>query len=356
MSRFPLVDVAGDARALGAGHGEAAREQIRGFLEYLAEGSEAPRSRMLAAAARFDPLFRRYAPELIPELEGLAAGAGIRWEEALLLQLRGEVIPLLADGCTSFGVVGRWTRAGEPLLGQTSDVDPEMRRFFLVLRLRPRQGPAVLMWTLAGQLGYHGVSSLGTAHFANNLGSGPVCHVGPGGAPRGLSHYPVKRLLFGCRSRREVEALWERIPVVSSGNYMACAGGELFDLEVTPHARAAAGNSTGGILVHANHFLAPELRSPATDAAALPDSHARQARLEELLAGDAGRLDVAHLRSALSDHRPDGRGICRHETAPPPGHPGPIQTAAALICEPEQGRLHVSYGHPCEEEWTTYQL
>jgi hypothetical protein len=46
------------------------------------------------------------------------------------------------------------------LVGQNQDVGAEMDRFGLVVRLAPADGrPACVMFTWAGQLGYHGINS-----------------------------------------------------------------------------------------------------------------------------------------------------------------------------------------------------
>ena len=111
---------------------------------------------------------------LLEEVRGLAEGAGLRLEEALLPQIRGEIARLPAEGgCTTFAVAGRHTEDGGRLIGQTSDMHPEVWPYFLVLHLIPDEGPRLLMWTFAGQLGYHGVSEYGVAHFANSLSGGP---------------------------------------------------------------------------------------------------------------------------------------------------------------------------------------
>ena len=43
-----------------------------------------------------------------------------------------------------------------------------------VLHLQPRNKPEVLIWTFGGMIGYHGMNSVGIAHFANALGGGPA--------------------------------------------------------------------------------------------------------------------------------------------------------------------------------------
>lgn len=346
---FPYIEVAGPPYELGYQHGELAREQVQAFVAHLVLAAGAPRERVLAATREFLPLFQRHCPALLDEVQGLADGARLSFEEALLLQIRGELGGVLAaEGCTTFAVAGQHTATGGILIGQTSDMEPDLEQYFLVARYEPRGGPRFLTWTFAGQLGYHGLNEHGVAHFANNLSGGPP----PDSRPGGLPHYPVKRRLYECRTREEILAVWRALPVCSSGNYMLASGDPaIFDLEATP-AGSAVLEATDGYLAHANHFLTPEFRTAATDAHSLPDSFVRQERMTTLLRAQLGALGVDTLKKVLADHHHHPQSICRHEAA----GVGRMSTVAGLIAEPGAGRLHVARGRPCQGDWTTYRL
>lgn len=354
---FPYLEAAGTPYRMGHQHGKQAAAQIHAFAEHLVRTANRPRQEVLAAAVRFQPLFERYCPQLIAEIQGVADGAGIPFAEALLLQIRGEVSPLLAEeACTTFAVAGPNSTTGGVLIGQTSDMEPDLEPYFVVLHLAPDDGPRTLMWTFAGQLGYHGLNEYGVAHFANSVWGGPEpdsrTAEGMVSPPYGLPHYPIKRRLYACRTRGEIEAMWAALPVVSSGNYMVATGDpEIFDLEATP-AGFAVLEPTGGILAHANHFLSPRFRTPHTDAASLPDSFLRQERMVALLQAQDGSLSVETLKSIVSDHEGYPCGICRHEET----DNRRMVTVAGLIAEPQAGRLHVARGNPCRGDWTTYTL
>lgn len=122
---FPYVEVSGTPYAMGLQHGRQAGDRIAGFVEHLVTAAGRPRAEVLAAARRFLPAFERGCPKQVEEVRGVAAGAGLVFEEALLVQVRGEVLPhLRAEGCTSFAVAGRHPVSGAPLIGQTSDMEP----------------------------------------------------------------------------------------------------------------------------------------------------------------------------------------------------------------------------------------
>ena len=349
---FPYLEVAGTRYELGLQHGTLAREQVRHFVEYLVRSTGRPRAKVLRATHPFLPLIEQHCPGLLEEVRGLADGAGLSFEEALLPQIRGELARTLGaatpdEGCTSFAVSGEHTECGGTLIGQTSDMAPELEQYFLVIRLAPEVGPALLMWTFAGQLGYHGVSEWGVAQFANNLAGGPA----PEGVPGGLPHYPIKRRLYECRTREEVLAMWRSLPVCSSGNYMLAVGNAIFDVEATPTGIGVL-EAQEGLLGHANHFQSAAYRTAETDRLALPDSFHRQQRIDTLLREHRDGLTVHGMKNVLSDHTGTPTAICRHEE---PGGDR-MSTVAALIAEPAAGRLHVSRGQPCRGDWTSYAL
>jgi isopenicillin-N N-acyltransferase-like protein len=349
---YPLLEARGPHRELGRQHGEQARTQIRGFLQHLHRSLGLSGDQLCSRALAFLPLFERYCPPLVAEVRGLAEGAGVSFPEALAVQVRGELTQAPAEGCTTFVVSARGTAAGEVLIGQNSDVDPELAGFAYVLRLEPEGKPALLLWTFGGMLGYHGLNAAGVAHFANSLGGGPAWKFG-------LPHYPVKRLMLEQQTLGGVLDLLGQVPVCSSGNYVLCDGdGRTANVELTPAGFAVLEDKREGFLAHTNHFLCPPHACPATDAAGVPDSFPRLARMRELLAGEKGRLTIDRLKGFLADHAGYPTSICRHPHGGP-DHPSVSargRTVASLIAEPAQGRLHVARGNPCQAGYATYQL
>jgi len=349
---YPQFAARGTHRELGRQHGEQARAQVRGFLDYLAHLLRLSREQLHSRALRFLPLFEQHCPHLVDEVRGLGEGSGVPLAEALAVQVRGELGPVQDEGCTTFVISPRGTTAGQVLIGQNSDVEPELEEFAYVLRLEPEGKPATLMWTFGGMIGYHGLNAAGVAHFANSLGGGPAWKMG-------LPHYPVKRLMLEQRTIDDVLNLLRRAPVCSSGNYVLCDGtGRIADVELTPEGFALLEDEGEGFIGHSNHFVCGPYSCPATDQASVPDSFPRFTRMRELLAERFGRLTVEDLKRSLADHEGHPTSICRHPHSGP-DHPSVSargRTTASLIAEPTSGQLHVSRGNPCQSGYTTYRL
>src|SRR4051794_29357872 len=98
VSGTPRVRATGEPFALGRRHGEARAASLHAFLD----DSLARVNRILPEPVSMDglrPLLRahereivRTLPDLAAEIDGLAEGAGIEREQALLLQLRREIL------------------------------------------------------------------------------------------------------------------------------------------------------------------------------------------------------------------------------------------------------------------------
>lgn len=352
---YPFVEVSGAPYDMGFQHGQAVPDRIHRFIEMILQAAVSPertRENILRRAMAAVPLMEEHCPRLLEEVRGLAAGARISFEEAVLLQLRGEVVHLPDGGCTTFAISGNGTVAGQMFIGQNSDMGPAQEEVGIVLHLVPARGPRILMWTFGGHLGYHGMNSEGVAHFANALGGGPPWKFG-------LSHYPLKRLMLERRTVAEVLSLLDCYPVASSGNYVLSGGcGRYCNVEVTPEGYRTLGPGEEGFVAHANHFLCSPWACPENNEKSVKDSFHRLDRMRHLIASRIGRIALQDVQGFLSDHEEYPESICRHPDdgqgkAGPP-HRG--KTVCSLIAEPDGGRLHVCKGNPCQGQWRTYKV
>jgi isopenicillin-N N-acyltransferase-like protein len=351
VSCYPIFEAIGSPRELGRAHGEAARDLIQGFLDYLKHSLNFSDIELRRRAARFEPLFHEHCPHLLTETHGLAEGANIHRLDALALQVRGELAGLRDEACTAFAVNGSRTSDGGVLIGQNSDNPPEMMHFGYMLRLIPDHGPRILMWTFGGMLGYHGINEHGVAHFANALGGGPEWKFA-------LPHYPLKRLLLEQRNAVGVRNVLRSVPVCSNGNYvMSLGAGQITDVELTSAGPMELPDDSSGIIVHTNHYRCSDYACEENFLHSLPDSFERQTRMESLLRG-TNTITVSDLQRFLSDHAGAPGSICRHQNAED-HHPmlsGHGHTVAALIAEADEGKLHVARGNPCTSSFATYSL
>lgn len=339
---FPIVEVSGSAYDMGYQHGAQAGDLVARYLLWIEKLTGTSRDVLCRNALAFLPLIEKLSPSLVEEIRGLAEGAGISFEEALVCQARAEAArEANEEGCTAFALTGSATANGQPLAGQNQDLAPEYADVGIVLHVRPGDGrPRALMFTFAGQLGYSGMNQHGIAHFANGLYDCPWRF--------GLPHYPLKRVLLEQQGLDACVDILERHPACSAGNMVFCSGrGEIADVEIRSDGIARFRGDHPDALLHANHYLTSEFAPYETHS--LADSCSRLERMRELVQEAWGEITVDTMKAVLADHQGDPAGICRH------GEKG-MHSVSGYIAEPARGLLHVRRGHGCLGTWQAYEV
>jgi isopenicillin-N N-acyltransferase-like protein len=341
MHEFPLISVAGNSYDMGYQHGVQAADLIVKYILWIEKSNRKDRSELGHNALAFLPLIEQLSPALVEEIRGLAAGANIPFEEALLCQTRGATAQAQPEGCTAFSLTGTATATGHPLAGQNQDLPPEFSDLGIVLHLKPNDGrPRAITFTFAGQLGYMGMNQNGIAHFANGLGNAPW--------QMGLPHYPLKRVLLEKRTVAECIELLKEFRLCSPGNMVFCDGqGAIADVEIRPEGIALYEDEHPDRRLHTNHYITPEFAPHETYD--LEDSCPRLERIRQLVQTHWGKITVDTLKTILADHHNDPGAICRH------GGKG-IHSIAGYIAEPEKNLFHVRRGHGCIGTWKAYEV
>lgn len=341
MHAFPFIEVRGTARQMGLQHGAQAAPLIGRYLQWIEKLTGRPRQELGRRARAFLPAIAALSPRYIEEVAGLADGAGVSFDEALLCQVRGEAAQVPAEGCTAFAVTGSATRGGVTLAGQNQDLNPEFADLGIVLHLVPSDGrPRAIVFTFAGQLGYMGMNQHGVAHFANAVGGCPW--------RLGLPHYPLKRVLLEQPGLTECLAILGQHRTCSPANMVLCDGmGAIADVEIRTDGIALYADTRPEQRLHTNHYLTPEFAGFQPDPP--PDSVTRLERLRQLVEASWGALDVAHLQAIMADHVGDPGAICRHGE-------GGSHSICGYLAEPARGLFHVRRGHGCLGTWSTYEV
>jgi len=338
---FPLLEVAGSAYELGYQHGAQAAPLIERYLRLTERLTGKARDLLCRNAMTLLPYMAALSPAFVEEIRGLAAGADISFEEAVLCQARAEAGRAPEGGCTAFAITGSATVDGQTLAGQNQDLETEYADVAILLRVKPNDGrPRALMFTFAGQLGYTGMNEQGVAHFANALYD---CPWRPG-----LPHYPLKRLMLEQPTVAACIDLLHRHRTCSAANVVLCDGqGQIADVEVRPEGIARFADTHPDRLIHANHYLTAQFAPHETHS--LPDSCPRLDRMRVLIQAHWGRLDVAALKTILADHEGEPAAICRHGAVN-------MHSISGYIAEPAARLFHVRRGHGCLGTWTSYTV
>ena len=349
---FPHAKLRGSHRDIGRQHGETFRTLVHTHLDYALDnlkqrGTEPAEA--LSRAQRYRPFVQAHAAFLDEEVQGVAEGAGLDLAQAYLLQLRAEVSHASrndpGDECTTYAIEPSASANGEHFLGQNADLPPFYADLCVVLEIHPPAHPAVMMVTPAGQVSYIGMNAEGFAAGGNYL----TCE----GWTEGFPRYLLTRLALTCQTIDEAADLIDGLPRASSRNLiMVDPRGRALDLETTPDATGRV-QAEGGLLVHANHFIAKtRLGDERATGRDLENSRIRLAAMRQHLEAERGALTVAHLMRAMRDRGGAPNALCRY-----PGEgPGSTSTVAAMIAQPARDTLWASVGPPDQHCFHAYRF
>ncbi|TJX00863.1 MAG: acyl-CoA--6-aminopenicillanic acid acyltransferase, partial [Mesorhizobium sp.] len=160
VAPFPLVEIDGAPRARGMAYGEQARGRIGASVALYAGQLDRfgfRRDDVARFSQIFLPRLRRWAPDLVEEMEGIASGANLDLSSIVLVNARTEILQLARrekgisddepDGCTGAVILPEATRNGRLIHGQNWDWKAECAETSVVLRIRRTDGPDLLTFT-----------------------------------------------------------------------------------------------------------------------------------------------------------------------------------------------------------------
>jgi isopenicillin-N N-acyltransferase-like protein len=342
--RWQVVSIAGGPRERGRAYGEQARDRVHATVSLYESIFAAYTGLMWTEvrdrAGRFVRAVDAFDVQILPELEGIAEGAGLDAEDVLAVNVRTEIMfgldrrPGRATPmeCTALGVGG-----ATPTVAQTWDWKPGARDTVVLLVCAPHDRPGFVSIVEAGLLAKCGMNEAGLGLAFNALQSGR-----DRGEPDVPAHAIIRRVLTSRSFGEAIDAV-ERGPRASSANYLiGHADGQVVDLEVRPGGPGEVYRPP--VLAHTNHFLQPSPR-PYKDLGRIDgeDSLHRQRVAEAALVGGADAITQA-LRS--HDGGP-ALAVCHHEDAtvdPVLDH----ATVGAMVADLGAGMLHVADANPCE--------
>ena len=215
----------------------------------------------------------------------------------------------------------------------------------IVLEARQDDGPDYVTVVEAGLLAKVGMNSAGIALATNAL----VCDADRG--EPGVPYHVLLRSILDAEAVSDAIATLQRGARASSANYLiGHEDGVALDVEAAPgdFARLYVGYPDDDLLLHTNHFRNPGFDQKDVSLVVMPDSPFRLARLEQLVAGAQGPLDLDFWTGALGDHAMFPLGVCCHPDPRATAASDRFATVAAAVLDPGARTLWLASGNPCE--------
>jgi isopenicillin-N N-acyltransferase-like protein len=343
------IELSGSPTQMGTAFGEAFRTEIAQLYALRLDnalrqatqygGRPATEAALLRLARACLEASERFDPSGTAELRGIAHGAGLSAERVLamngLTDLRdglawGALGEAGAEGCTAVIVQRDASADGLARLAQSWDLASDNAPFVVAVERRPAEGPRTWSVTTVGSQSLMALNEHGLALGTTNLRTRDS---GVGVPYLGLIHRALRET-----SAAAAGALIAAAPRAGAHSYLTLdRSGAACVVECTGRL-AHTFVIERGCHVHTNHCQLPAHAALEADTPRR-SSEARLARMRELLAERAGRIDAAWLRDCYADAAGGSLAICRKDF-------DGISTNAASVMTPATGELWACAGVP----------
>jgi isopenicillin-N N-acyltransferase-like protein len=310
-------------------------------------------------AEKYETLIGSLFPEVLEETKGLAEGAGIDYQTALLILLFWEVRDTAENEfheCSSFVAAGDSTADRNSIAAQNSDWPMYMkgRKIGQVFKIDVKKRYKFIGRGLAGNLGRNSVIGFNEKGLSF-VGSG--IHQTHGA---GFGFPPLIMTRIGLEKCSTVDEFVNLVGSIGSWSH----AGENVDVVDRYGAMARISFTTrrtmivqtkDHFIVSTNHYHNHEMRyfGPASKEV-YPSSYSRYHRIIELLTENYGSINKEIAIKIMSDHQygdmpPKGdNSICRHGSD--------RETMTSLISVPKEKEFWICPGNPCLGEYVCFKL
>jgi hypothetical protein len=306
MSNLSLIDIAGAPEDAGRALGRFGAKAVHEHLLRTKAWARVIEWRGSAAGATMATLVRERFPRTWSELQGLAQGLRLPFEDVFLWNCRGDLWAMAPDGCTTVQLPGDELRR----MVHNEDGDPGFAGHCALAACAIAGSPRFVSFVYPGSLPGHtfAVTDAGLAMTVNNL---RALHVAPG-VPRMV----LARAVLDAPAMDAGVSLLREHPR-AGGFHLTLGHRESADLlSVEFSSEACSVRTVTAPALHANHAIHPSMRDlPQVITGSsghrqvrgdrlLDDARARSAAVDPLaILGDTGhpRFPIHRLDPADSD-------------------------------------------------------
>lgn len=363
MASLRVLELSGTPYDMGYRHGQTYAAEIREMAEerfHLCSepiwtgGQRLSREQILALAELCLEEHRLYSPELMQELEGMAAATGLSMSELVILNGFTDFVDVIAnyqqttpvaahpasDNCTAFIVPAKADEGGQGFIGQTWDMHATATPFVILMRGKPADKPAFLLFTIIGCVGMIGLNEAGIAVGINNL-------LGADGQPGVTWPFVIRKALMQTSLDDALKCITSA-KLAGAHNYiLADSSGRGYNVEAMSQ-RHIVEEVQAASYVHTNHCI--HSMNLAVERKRLPESQLnseqRLNRAQVLLQDGKITLDTL---MALTRDQTGEYGIC--QAAAPPFF---VESCGAVIMRPATREFWAVWGPPVNGEYERF--
>jgi isopenicillin-N N-acyltransferase-like protein len=336
--RFPEITISGTPEERGVAHGAALSAEIEATIDYYAAIFKKPSAEILDRAKHFRDVIRDYSPAYCKEIEGIATGAKIKeplWIYAL--NARSEILAF--DPAAKLNECTALCFLSTALLGQNWDWGQPLEDLVVLMQVKISEDHTIQMLTEPGIIGKIGLNSFGIGCCLNILL-----------IDKPLDGVPIHIVLRAVLESRDLEEVKMAIRKAGYGkasnilfgdskgnfNFVEFAGDQSFML-----------HSTGGCLIHTNHYLGQPINPNEGD---FRNSYTRY-RVANKLTSTMKGFTIEDMKTVLSDHSDPEFPIWRAYV--PDEDLQEVGTVASIIMDLKKQKLYIRRGNYVKSEITS---
>ena len=258
--RLPFIEVAGSPYDVGAALGRFGRAALHGHLHHSTAWRELTARRTDPRIGQMAAIVQERFPRYWAEMEGLAAGLELPFDDVFLWNCRGDIWAMAPDGCTTVQLPGP-----PHVVGHNEDGDPDFAGECALARVASEGGSVFTAFIYPGSLPGHtfAATSAGLVQTVNNIR--PLA--GGTGTPRMI----LTRAILDAPNLDAAVAMLKSVTRAGAFHLtLAQAGdGRLLSVEFT--AQALSVDRIPKARIHSNHLI-----------------HADTGRISQIVTGSSG--------------------------------------------------------------------
>jgi predicted choloylglycine hydrolase len=359
------VQLSGSAYNRGVQHGKALRSEIAEIVRRwkfdLQHSKKRDPDSLISEFLHdsdFLPAIKKWTPDLLDEVKGIADGSEHPFEDMLAFQLPDELWVYFdkpeAHHCSGMGVSKAATHPA--YVAQNMDVEVWRDGSQTIIHILQSPGaPEQLIFTAAGLIALNGVNSSSIGVCANTLMELAASHNG----------LPVAFFIRGLLSKTTERSALEFIKSVnyaSGQNYIVGIGDKVYDFETSAtkvvQYAPVAGDS---IVYHTNHALvngdlkpwwATLLQQVTPEGLRKSNSYVRFASLESRLSKSASDINEITIKETLRSKDSELHPVCR----PFRGGGSSYTFGSTVMTLSDHPSLQVTSGPPDLNEYVLFSL
>ena len=352
MNKIPMIAISGKPYQRGYEYGKQAKAQIqlniRNYQKLFQDRKNIDHDQALMITQTFQQAIDSYEHSYTEEMQGIAKGAEVDYEDILMINCRSELLfsdNEVTQACTAFSILPEANIEHKTYAGQTWDFAKMQREAMINLKISYEDNTKMIIFTEAGLIGGKGMNNYGIAMTLNALNTSKTCI----GLPL---HLRMRSVLEAKTLASAYQKAVNGLISCSATFILTHRDGLALGVELTPDDFDVI-LPNQGIITHTNHILSSRLKIKDNNRLT-GSTFVRLCSINELIYHQP-KINLSFLKQLLQDHRGYPNSICVHSDDTQPKMKQ-IATNQAIIMNLSDQIIYYTYGNPCENEFEIIDL